>query len=447
MNNAQQLRKDAIAIWKAGVAAVDATKLVREQIEVSGDTVRVAGKSHAIHNIRRIVVVGAGKAGAGMARGVEDALGPELCESKLKGLVSVPADCVGPLEKIKLHAGRPAGVNEPRAEGVQGTQRILEIVGDLNDRDICVVLISGGGSALMPLPIDGITLEDKIAVTKLLAKSGAPIEELNTVRKHLSGIKGGKLAAAIGTPHATALIISDIVGNPLDLIASGPTVADRSTRAEALTILNRYAERNAIPDSVWEILEDDEAAPTPHAHQIINQIIGENGTSIAAAKAEAVRRGYEVDSLGSDNVGFARDEGVRLAQHAVQRRAAGPNSYCLLSGGEPVVKLADTDQPRKGGRNQELALAAAIELWDDGAENICVLSGGTDGEDGPTDAAGAFIDAGVIAEAKSQQLDPATFLEINNSYPFFENAGGLLKTGPTHTNVMDLRVVLVDPSS
>ncbi|QDT65351.1 glycerate kinase type-2 family protein [Calycomorphotria hydatis] len=472
-------REDALAIWQAGVDAVDSSRLIQNAISVDKNQLTVAGDVYDLDDIGRIAVVGAGKAGAGMAAGVEAALGEQLTDEKVIGWVNVPEDCVRPLRKIHLHGARPAGINEPTAAGVDGTHRILEMVRSIGPNDLCLVLISGGGSALLPLPIDGITLEDKLAVTRLLAKSGATIQQLNTVRKQLSGIKGGKLAAAIPTEKAFAFIVSDIVGDPLDLIASGPAVPDHSTPEDALDILEQFewdsrsGSKRQIPPRVREALQfkktagvagvrqslppvdqdrsfnpnatGGDPAARPQPPLIKNIVVGSNAVALRAAAAEAERRGYRIHSLGSNNEGVASEVGVALADIARMTRdqSDGNGPVCILSGGEPVVKLAETDQPRKGGRNQELVLAAAKHLWDDGMSGITILSGGTDGEDGPTNAAGAVADAGLIDTAKSQNLDPDPFLAINNSYPFFEQADGLIVTGPTHTNVMDLRVVLV----
>ena len=445
------LREDAIKIWKAGVAAVDSARLVRSAMERSGNRLRVGDDSIRLDAIGRIAVVGAGKAGAGMAAAVEECLGSDLLAEKVTGWVNVPADCVRPLQKIVLHAARPAGRNEPTEAGVRGARRILQIVAGLNPRDLCLVLLSGGGSALLPAPAPGITLDDKLKVTRLLMESGATIQELNCVRKQLSAIKGGKLARACRAGRTIVLIISDVVGDPLDVIASGPTVPDPSTPQQALDVLRRYARRREdVPESVWNNLADRArhtiVSEEPFPDSVHNLVIGNNRTAIDACAAEAQRRGYLIHSLGSDREGEAKTEGRELAElcrRVRDRHRPLPPPACLLSGGEPVVHLAKTDRPRKGGRNQELVLAAVAALWDDGMDRIAVLSGGTDGEDGPTDAAGAVADKDLIVRARGLGLRPEPFLVINDSYPFFERSGGLLKTGPTHTNVMDVRVALV----
>ena len=447
----RDLCADARAIWQAGVEAVRAERLIRGAVTLHGGTLAICGSEFQIAELGRIAVVGAGKAGAGMAAAIEDVLGDELVKRKVVGWVNVPADCVRRLQKITLHTARPAGVNEPTDQGVFGSEKILEIVAGLSARDLCIVLISGGGSALLPAPLAGLTLADKQAVTRFLMQAGATIGELNTVRKRLSRTKGGNLARACCAGRIVTLIISDVVGDPLDVIASGPTVPDATTAADALEVLEKFSARPpAVPQAVFDVLErlaqKAEPSEPPLPSGIENHIIGNNATALAAAADKARELGFSVESAGSSNQGEASEAGRALAERCLAIRAANRGeltSVCFLSGGEPVVHLAKTDRLRKGGRNQQLALCALARLWEDGMPGMAILSGGTDGEDGPTDAAGACAAADVIARAKSSGLDPNEFLAINDAYHFFEQAGGLIKTGPTHTNVMDLRVALV----
>lgn len=448
-DEANRLRRDTIAIWQAGVAAVDSERLVRDCVQVRGDCLDIAGHRFRLPPVGRIVVVGAGKAGAGMAAGIEATLASTSAFDRLTGWINVPADCLRPLSRIRLHAARPAGVNEPTQAGVEGSEQVLRIVSQLADDDVCIVLLSGGGSALLPAPRAGISLADKQAVTRFLMAHGATIDELNCIRKHLSRIKGGRLAQAAGVHPLISLIISDVIGDPLEVIASGPTVPDPTTAVDALRVLKRFAaDATVIPESVWSLLRRDAATQAPiSTPSIINVVIGSNAKALGAAAEEASALGYRVRSLGSANRGIAREVGRELAETCRALRDSpneGIGPICLLSGGEPTVHLAETPMARKGGRNQELVLAAVAALWTDGLERIAILSGGTDGEDGPTDAAGAVADMELLHQARSLGLSPAEFLAINNSYPFFERAGGLLKTGPTHTNVMDLRVAVID---
>ena len=450
MNPSAVLRDDARAIWQAGVDAVDSARLVRGVVRRTGDSLVICDHRIPLAGLGRVAVVGTGKAGAGMAAAVEQAVGDDIVEEKLSGWINVPADCVQPLKRIQLHAARPAGLNEPTGEGVEGSLKILEIVSALGPDDLCLVLLSGGGSALLPAPVSEITLEDKQAVTRLLMQRGATINELNCVRKRLSRIKGGNLARAAKAGTVFTLIISDVVGDPLDTIASGPTIADPSTAADALAVLEKYATGPGdAPQSVLDYLSAQATNPEPLApipNSVHNHVIGNNAVALNAAANKAQELGYHVHSLGSDNQGEARDVGRELADLCLAVRDQGDPvaaGACLLSGGEPVVHLAETDQPRKGGRNQELVLSALKHFWDVGMQGMTLLSGGTDGEDGPTDAAGAFADQQVLEAAQAQSLNPDDYLVINNSYAFFERTDGLLKTGPTHTNVMDLRVALI----
>lgn len=444
------LREHAIEIWKAGVAAVASDRLVRNVVSCDGRRLTICGETFSINSLGRILVLGAGKAGAGMAFAIEAALGEQLTDSRVVGWVNVPADCERPLRNIVLHPARPAGVNEPTEAGVYGTERILEIAGSAGPNDLVIVLISGGGSALLPDPIPAITLADKQAVTRYLMRSGASINELNAVRKRLSLVKGGGLARAASRAKAVfSLIISDVIGDPLDVIASGPTVEDTGTVEESLAVLERFhAAPPDVPEAVFAALRSEpRLTGSGPALNVRNVIIGNNDTAVDAAVLRACELGYFTISSKADIGGEAQSVGRQLASECRQLRQKplidGVERYCLFSGGEPVVKLVATDQPRKGGRNQEVALAALQELWHDGLDRIAILSGGTDGEDGPTNAAGAVVDESVRQTALAKGLNPAEFLAINNSYPFFEQTGGLLLTGPTHTNVMDLRVALV----
>lgn len=453
------LRQDALAIWQAGVDAVDSRRLVQDNVRGEGEALWVGDEEIPLDSVRRIVVVGAGKAGAGMAEGIELALGPQRMAAKnLTGWINVPADCVRPLTHITLHAARAAGVNEPTSAGVEGGRRILELVRSLTADDLCLCLISGGGSALLPAPIAEVTLADKQAITKHLSAAGANIQELNTVRKQLSLIKGGGLARACRASRLITLIISDVMGDPLDVIASGPTVPDPTSAQDALDVLDEYGGREAgLPNPVFEYLLQRAKTPCEQPSKlacckVTNLVIGNNAVAVDAAGLEAERRGYSHAMTSAiDFEGQAEDVGRHLAAMAQRmRREEGPD--CLISGGEPVVQLAPPQQRGMGGRNQQLVLAALIHLMSSGPrggvqtnplESIALLSGGTDGEDGPTDAAGAVIDAEVFAAMREQSLLPEDFLRRNDAYHFFQPLEALIKTGPTHTNVCDVRVVTV----
>jgi glycerate 2-kinase len=448
----QQLRDDALRIWQAGVAAVDSTRLVAQTLQIAENILTIGDDELSLDGIRRIVVVGAGKAGAGMAAGVEAALGEELCAAKqLNGWVNVPEDCVRKLSRITLHGARPAGKNEPTQAGVDGAARILQLVESAGPDDLVICLISGGGSALLPAPVDGITLADKQAVTKFLSGAGANIAELNTVRKALSRIKGNGLARSCRAGRLATLIISDVLGDPLDVIASGPTVPNTTTVADALQVLERFGAKQAgIAPQVFDVLakqRDDKAKSVASSSRCVvtNLVIGNNATAVDAAGLEAERLGYSHAMDAATKLeGAAEQIGRHLAEMAVRMRSqAGPD--CLITGGEPTVTLAPEERRGRGGRNQQLVLAAAERLLElDAQDGIVVLSGGTDGEDGPTDAAGAIVDGDLLHQAANQHIAITDALARNDAYTYFDARQGLIRTGPTHTNVCDIRVAVVD---
>lgn len=446
VRSAEQLSRDALQIWQAAVTAVDSVRLVRQALRVEGNLLTIGDDELDLQQIRRIIVVGAGKAGAGMAAGVEQALGPQLAEAKqLTGWLNVPADCVRKLSRIHLHAARPAGRNEPTAEGVAGSLEILKLVETAGPDDLVLCLISGGGSALLPAPIEGVTLADKQVVTKLLSAAGANIAELNTVRKALSRIKGGGLARACRAGRLATLIISDVLGDPLDVIASGPTVPSTTGPADALRVLEKHdAAKAGIAPAVFDVLHQRRSESSTFACTVTNTVIGNNATAVDAAGLEAERLGYSHAMDAATKLeGPAEDVGRHLAEMAIRMRVqSGPD--CLITGGEPTVTLAPEDLRGRGGRNQQLVLAALQHLQQAGVTSNCaILSGGTDGEDGPTDAAGAVIDERLLKMAPLDREAIADALRRNDAYTFFDARHGLIKTGPTHTNVCDVRVVVV----
>jgi len=469
MSNIAQLRADAQKIWWSGVAAVQPDRLIPRWLRVESPWLCCGQKSCEgfisantttdglrlpLAEIGRIAVVGGGKAAGAMALAVERILAPHLRKkNRLFGWVNVPADVAtafqGAWRHIHLHPARPVAMNEPTPEGVAGTKEIIRIVGSLGPADLCLCLLSGGGSALLPAPAEGLTLNDKLAVTQFLSAAGANIEELNTVRKHLSLLKGGGLRQACRAGRLVALIISDVLGDRLDLIASGPTAADPSTPQDALDVLARFRAQGKIPQQVFDFLHaaaKRPKKPVPENLEVWNFIIANNATAVQAAAAEAQRLGYRVTTESAAYSESAAEEvGWRLADKALKMAAAG-GRRCHISGGEPIVRLVEPEHRGLGGRNQQLVLAALERLAEHppATQAVVLLSAGTDGEDGPTDAAGAFCDAQVIADARNRRLIPADYLARNNAYHFFEPLGALLRTGQTHTNVCDLRVVLTE---
>lgn len=442
----QQLREDAFSIWRAGVEAVQPENLLPQHVAVEGNILHLGDDLFELDSIRRIVVVGAGKAGASMVLALESILGPKLLADKqVTGWVNVPADCVCETQRITLHPARPPGVNEPTEAGVVGTAKILEQLQSLDEQDLCLCLISGGGSALLPAPVEGFSLEDKVALTRQLSAAGATIEQLNTVRRELSRVKGGRLARACRADHLVALILSDVLGDDLETIASGPTVLRQPTPDAALKVFDQLQlESNPSLDSARRILQQlrkEELDENPLACKVTNRVIGNNATAVDAAGTRAEKLGY---SHAMTSANTSEPQAEQVARELVRvarsmRESREPD--CLISGGEPTVKLAPAEKRGLGGRNQQLVLAALMEL--DDWQNLALLSGGTDGEDGPTDAAGAIVNQQVVEAAKEKGIDPRPYLARNDAYHFFEQVDGLIKTGPTQTNVCDLRVITV----
>ncbi len=433
-------REHALEIWQAGLQAVQPEELIRAAL---GE----ASLIEMIQQAPRILVVGAGKAGATMAAAVEKVLAPAL--DRIEGLVNVPNELVGPLQRIRLWPARPAASNQPTLEGVAGAEEILRLIRSAGPEEVALCLLSGGGSALLPAPARGVTLEDKQEITRLLHACGATINEMNCVRKHLSEIKGGRLAQDFRGRALISLIISDVIGDPLNVIASGPTAPDPTTFADALSVLEKYHLKPRTPASILRhlgrgVLGEVTETPKTLPNNIWNRIIGNNAHALGAAQQKAEQLGYRVVNLGSFLEGETRHAAVVLAGIARSIQADGrpvPSPACLLSGGETTVTLPPNHG--LGGRNQEFVLAALTYLGQSGLQGTVILSGGTDGEDGPTDAAGALADESTWSRATQLGPSPAVYLARNDAYRFFEATGDLIKTGLTQTNVMDVRVVLV----
>jgi hydroxypyruvate reductase len=386
--------------------------------------------------------LGAGKAAAKMASAVEELL-PDKISS---GIVIVKYGHKLPLNLVEIvEAGHPL----PDEAGVAGTTRIVELLRQATEEDLVILLLSGGGSALLPCPVDPITLEDKIRTSQTLLDCGATIHEINAVRKHISKIKGGRLARLAHPATLVSLILSDVVGDDLDAIASGPTVPDSSSFADCLLVVERYELKEKIPPRVRAFLEagaGGEVEETPKAGEPIfqhvrNVIVGNNRMAVEAARVKAEGLGYNTLALSSFIEGEAK---VVAAAHAAIAKeiitTGNPirRPACVLSGGETTVTVRGAGL---GGRNQEFSLAAAAAI--DGADGVVILSGGTDGTDGPTDAAGGVVDGTTLQRGRDKGLDAADFLRRNDSHTFLSAVGDLLVTGPTFTNVMDLRLVLI----
>ncbi len=439
---------DLERIYGAAVAAVEPRAAVSRVLAVDDGRLVVGDSACDLSGVGKIVVVGAGKAAAGMAAGVEQVLGARVDG----GLVVVKDGYRGPLGRIsQVEAGHPL----PDERGLRATARLLDAVRATDERTLLVCVLSGGASALLVAPAPGICLEDKVRTTDLLLASGADIGEVNAVRKHLSAVKGGQLAAAAVPAPLVSLVISDVIGDRLDVIASGPTHPDGSTFAEAREILGRRGLLQRIPAVVRERLERGAFGLIPETpkpgdrvfRDVRHHIVASNRLALTAATAEAGVLGYETRLLSTEVQGEAREAARRLAgevRRAAQGRTPGAPPLCLLAGGETTVTVSG---PGRGDRNQEFALAFALEI--EGVEGVTLLSAGTDGTDGPTDAAGAFADGGTAARARRAGLEPAACLEANDSHRFFDELGrrtagpALFVTGPTGTNVMDLQAVIV----
>ncbi len=391
-------------------------------------------------------MVGAGKASGAMAAAAEEAWGERIAD----GLVAVKNGYLVPTRRVRLvEAGHPV----PDERGAAAARGILALVESAAMDDLVLVLVSGGGSALTPAPVPPITLADKQAVTRLLLAAGATINQLNAVRKHCSLLKGGQLARAAAPARVEALLLSDVVGDPLDVIASGPTAPDASTFAEALAILDRFGLRDRAPRAVLDRLESGVRGEVPETPKrgdplfarVRNTVISNNALVVDAAAARARELGFSPHVLTRALEGEARDVASRFVEPARAIKAGrGPVAApaCVIAGGETTVTVRGTGT---GGRCQEFALAAALAM--EGTEDVVVLAAGTDGTDGPTDAAGAIADGESAARARAQGVDPAARLEDNDSHPVFASLGDLVVTGPTNTNLLDLYVAVVGSPS
>ncbi|TRZ98031.1 MAG: glycerate kinase [Nitrospiraceae bacterium] len=437
------VRADVRRILQAALDAADPYEAVRRALSLNDHSLQAADRTYDLRRIRRVAVVGAGKAAIPMARAVSDVLRGRV-ESAF--IVTAAAGKVGPKSGIEaVVAGHPV----PDRRGLRAAQQILKTALSLGSEDLLIVLLSGGASSLLPLPDEGLTLVDKQRVTRMLLRSGATIAELNTVRKHLSATKGGRLAAATRAQVLT-LILSDVGGDDPGVIGSGPTAPDRTTFLDAARIIRRYGLWERLPTPVRIHLVEGLAGwrpetPKPRSRifrRMAHVIVGNNRLALEAAVAVARRSGYE-SVLIED---FVTGEAVRVGRwmgelgRNLASRTALPCPVCVLAGGELTVTVRGSGQ---GGRAQEFALAAALALQ--GSSGVWAVGFGTDGRDGPTDAAGAMVDGGTVARGRKKRLTAAAYLKKNDSYRFFKKVGGHIVTGPTGTNVNDLYMLLVHP--
>lgn len=441
-------REQAVDIFKSALKAVDPYNAVMKKARVEKGIMTIDGHDYDLNKFDRILIIGAGKGTAPMARAIEDILGDRIT----RGVVIVKYGHTLPLRMIaQIEASHPL----PDEAGIKGAMEIADLVKGTDEKTLVIALLSGGASSLLVSPCDGISLSDKKEMTGLLLKAGATIDELNTVRKHISKIKGGRLAEMTDPATLITLALSDVIGDRPDVIASGPTVPDNSTFKDAMDVIKKYGLYDRVPPSVSKILEEGlegKIKETPKEDERFFKktrtiIVGSIKDALFAAAEKAGSMDFKALILTSELQGEAQDAARYLALRTAEIRNSlrdDEKPVCLLSGGETTVTVKGTGL---GGRNQEMALAFAINI--EGKEGIIMLSAGTDGTDGPTDAAGAIVDGETAGIARRHHLDPALYLDHNDSYHFFSRLDLLsgkrhhLITGPTGTNVMDMQIIMI----
>jgi glycerate 2-kinase len=436
-----QPHRDVLNAMDKALDAADAGNAVRRHVRLDRDVLRVDDLRYHPNRFRRIFVIGAGKATAKMAEAIEKLLGDTITG----GLVIVP-DYLGSLPKNDRIRYSPGSHPIPSRKNMEGVADMLYLVKNAGSDDLILTLLSGGASALMNYPIEGVTLDDEKRTTSLLLKSGASIRELNTIRKHISRVKGGRLAKILKPARVLTLIISDVIGDEIDAIGSGPTAPDPTTYSSAKHILTLYGLWSRIPVHVRNVIDKGIRGALPETpkpgdnsfRRVRNVIVGNNRESCRAAAAEMRRAGYDARILSTRLVGEAREVGRILGSimSGIRENETKSRPAALIAGGETTVTVRGRG---KGGRNQELALAAALEI--EGCKDIVISSFATDGVDGPTDAAGALVDGTTIARGRRRGMDPQDYLDDNNSYSYFSRLGDLIRTGPTGTNVNDIMIL------
>lgn len=448
-------QKSAESIAEAALKRVDPVTMITDCLTLSGSTLQIRTEKQSLSfdlgRFKRIIVLGAGKAGASMAHGVEQVLGDRI----ETGLVVVKYEHVRELERIELlEAGHPV----PDENGVAAARRIVQLAESADEQTLCLVLISGGGSALLTLPASAegveVTLEDTQKTTELLLEAGTPIQEINCIRKHISAVSGGRFCRSLQPATTVSLILSDVVGDELESIASGLTCADPTTYDDAWEIAERYRIADRLPHSVRRILEAGRKGEIPETpkegesafERVHNVLIGTNALALEAAATRARELGYNTLILTSQLTGEAREIArffSGIARDLVRSETLQPRPACILAGGETTVTLHGSG---KGGRNQEMALAflAEVAARPHAFTGVTFLSTATDGNDGPTDAAGAYASGDIAEKARAADLSINAYLAANDSYHFYDRLGALYKTGPTNTNVCDLQILLVE---
>ena len=439
-----KLHRDVLAAMDEALAAADPARIIRKHLRLDGQTLRADKLRFPLKAFRRIFVIGGGKASGYMAEEVEKLVGKWIT----RGLVIIP-DYLRPGpqgRRIRYHA---ATHPIPTLKGMAGVLAMLDLVGNVSRDDMVIVLLSGGASALMPLPAQGMSLKDEARVTALLLKSGANIEEINTVRKHLSQVKGGRLASRLYPATVLSLIISDVVGDKLEAIASGPTAPDPTTYYDAKQVLQKYHLWLRIPDRARKVITDGLAGSIPDTpkrrdkafRQVRNLIVGNNRESCLAAAEAMTKAGYRTQTLSLQFIGEAREAGRifgAIARDIRDNALAYAPPVALVAGGETTVTVRGKG---KGGRNQELVLSAAAKI--DGSDGIVVGSFATDGIEGQTNAAGALADGTTVMRGLKLAMYPEQYLRNNDSYHYFSKLKDLVITGPTGTNVSDIMILAV----
>lgn len=439
--NTRKQRELALEILAAALTAADPGEAVKRFLKLHGNTLTVAGQSYDLAKYDRVLVVGGGKAGSAMTAAVEEVLGDRVHD----GVVNVKYGHVAPTRVVKI---REAAHPIPDEAGIAGTREMVKLIESAGPRDLVITVISGGGSALIDLPVEGITLDDMKTLTNSLLRSGATINEINTIRKHLSQVKGGGIARLASPAAVVSLILSDVVGNPLDMIASGPTVPDTTTWQDAWRVVEQYRIAGELPAAIRARLQaglrgeipDTLKAGDPLFDRVQTVVVASNELAAEAAAAKAKDLDFNTMILSTFVEGEAREIGKLHAAVAREMITYGrplARPACVIVGGETTVTLRGNGM---GGRNQEMALSAAVKIA--GFQDTMVLCSATDGSDGPTDATGAIADGETVERARAAGLDPADFLARNDAYHFFERLGDLIKTGPTNTNVNDLTFVI-----
>jgi hydroxypyruvate reductase len=430
-------RKLALEILNAAIDAASPVRAIERWVKLKGSKLLIGEEVYDLKG--RVFIIGGGKASAEMAWAMEDILGDHITA----GVVNTKYGYGKETSLVRvIEAGHPI----PDENGVLGVKEMVKLLKEAGEWDLVICLISGGGSALMPLPAEEITLKEQQEVTELMLRCGATINEINTLRKHLSRIKGGQLARLAYPASVVSLILSDVVGDPLDVIASGPTVPDPTTFDDAYEILKRYDLLGKAPRKVVEHLKEgmEEKIPeTPKEGDPIfsrthNLVIANNRIAVEAACEKARELGFNVTILSTFIEGEACEVGKVFAAVAKEILSFGDSPVAVIAGGETTVTIKGKG---KGGRNQELALSAAIKI--DGLKDVIIASLATDGTDGPTDAAGAMVDGHTVTKAVKRGLDPLRSLDQNDSYNLLKQTGDLIVTGPTNTNVNDLMGVFV----